>query len=396
MQNRRDFLKIVGTTAGGILLLPKFLHAMPASLLAEGFGLNGNVLVFIQMNGGNDGLNTFIPYADDAYYANRPAIAIKKDEVLNVGNGMGFHPALKGFSNMLQAGHFQVIQNVGYPNPDRSHFRSQEIWQTAANSTEYLSNGWLGTLLDATCKDETPIAGLNFDSIDNLALKGSKGHSITIKDPQQFEKSIKTLSHPDDSHSDNPNLEFVRKLALSSFEGHDQIQAAVDKSADNNPTYPNHGLAKNLSWIARLIKGGLSSSVYYTSLGGFDTHANQLGTQKTRLTELDESVFAFYQDLSAAGLLSRVTLVMFSEFGRRVKDNGSGTDHGTAAPMFLMGGGVKGIIRGKNPNLTDLDNGDLKYEYDFRSIYAALIQERLGFQPSAAGLRLPALGGLFG
>ena len=388
--NRRNFLALTGTFTGGSLLLPNFLYS---------FGSQNNLIlgeqsvVFVQLNGGNDGLNTFIPFEDALYYNLRPAIALSKTEVLNSAQGMAFHPALKGFANMQQNGDLSVVQNVGYPNPVRSHFRSQEIWQTAPTNQEYLNDGWLGRYLDLQCKEHQPTAGINIDNIDNLALKGDEPNSITVKDPSRFK--TKNIAESDDQLSENPQLDFVRKVANSVVEGSDDIQKALAKSTTSDVIYPKTGLAKNLEWISKLIKGNLNSKVYYTSLGGFDTHDNQLAIHKNKLTDLNDAVFSFYEDLKKSQQLQNVTIVIFSEFGRRVKDNGRGTDHGTAAPMFIIGGNNRGKIIGNNPNLSDLENGDLKHEIDFRSVYASLLQNKLNFDSTKIGIRNKALEGLF-
>lgn len=397
MSNRRDFLKIVGTTSGGFLFLPKFLSAMPGQELFQQYQAGGNTLVVIQLNGGNDGLNTFIPYDNPLYYDYRKNIAIPKDEILKAVNGMGFHPSMKGFSDMQEAGHLSVLQNVGYPNPNRSHFRSIEIWQTASGANENLNTGWLGRYLDAQCSPEDALGALNIDGIDNLSLRGSLPHAISLQDPVKFEQQIKTLS---DNHTDalsaNNNLDFVRKLMVSSFDGADEIKKVLEKTKTDTETYPRFALAQNLKSIARMIKGGLPTSVYYTGQGGFDTHAGQIGKQKSLLNELSESVKAFYDDIKTAGLMNNVTVLVFSEFGRRVHDNGQGTDHGTAAPVFVIGGGVKSKIIGNNPDLSSLDgNGDLHYEIDFRSVYATLLKKRLNFDPVKAGIQQEALKNLF-
>ncbi|CAD0003239.1 DUF1501 domain-containing protein [Flavobacterium chungangense] len=386
--NRRNFLTLTGTFTGGMLVLPSFLHA---------FGEQSNLvigeqcLVFVQLNGGNDGLNTFIPYDDPLYYEYRTKIALNKDIVVGKNKGMAFHPALKDFAQMQQNGDLTVIQNVGYPEPVRSHFRSQEIWQTAADSNKYINEGWLGRYLDLQCHDHQPTAGINLDSIDNLALKGLEPNAITVKDPDRFKvKSNKE----NEKLSENPQLDFVRKIANSVVEGSDDIQNAL-KQSKTEISYPKTGLSKNLEWIARLVKGNLNSKVYYTSLGGFDTHDNQLSLHERKLTELNDALFSFYTDLKQAKLLQNVTIVVFSEFGRRVKDNGSGTDHGTAAPMFVIGGNNKGTILGNNPNLADLDNGDLKHQIDFRSVYASLLQQKMGFDYSKIGIKNSPVSGLF-
>jgi uncharacterized protein (DUF1501 family) len=388
--DRRKFLTLTGTLTGGSLLLPDFLYSFGAQ---NNLVLGDQCVVFVQLNGGNDGLNTFIPFEDALYYNLRPAIAISKNEVLNSVKGMAFHPALTGFAAMQQSGDLSVIQNVGYPEPVRSHFRSQEIWQTAPTNQEYLSNGWLGRYLDLQCKEHQPTAGINIDSIDNLSLKGEMPNAITVKDPNKF--IVRNKSDNSIQLSDNPQLDFVRKIASSVIEGSDDIQKALTKSTPSEVVYPKTGLSKNLEWISKLIKGNLNSKVYYTSLGGFDTHDNQLTIHKNKLSELNDAVFSFYQDLKKSQQLQNVTIVVFSEFGRRVKDNGKGTDHGTAAPMFIIGGNNRGKIIGNNPNLSDLDKGDLKHEIDFRSVYASLLKNKLDFDASKIGIKNNPLSGLF-
>ena len=387
--NRRNFLTLTGTFTGGLLVLPDFLHA---------FGSQNNLIigeqciVFVQLNGGNDGLNTFIPYDNPLYYDLRTKIALNKDVVIAKNKGMAFHPSLKDFAQMQQNGDLTVIQNVGYPEPIRSHFRSQEIWQTAADSNKYINEGWLGRYLDLQCNGHQATAGINIDSIDNLALKGMEPNSITVKDPNRFK--VKFDKDENVKLSDNPQLDFVRKIANSVTEGSDEIQKALAKSK-TEISYPKTELSKNLEWIARLIKGNLNSKVYYTSLSGFDTHDNQLALHEKKLTDLNDALYSFYQDLKQAQLMQNVTVVVFSEFGRRVKDNGNGTDHGTAAPMFIIGGNNKGTILGNNPNLSDLDNGDLKHEIDFRSVYASLLKEKMNFDYSKIGIRNKPVSGLF-
>lgn len=386
--NRRIFLSLTGTFTGGLLVLPEFLHAYGNS---NSLITGEQCVVFIQLNGGNDGLNTFIPFENELYYTLRPKIALSKNEVLGKHKGMAFHPALKDFATMQQNGHLAVIQNVGYPEPNRSHFRSQEIWQTGSDSNKYMNEGWLGRYLDLQCKEHNPIAGMNLDNIDNLALKGIEPNFITVKDPNKFKSNSESETV---KLSNNPQLDFVRKIANSVSEGAAEIQKALGNSK-SEISYPKTGLGKNLEWIARLVKGNLNSKVYYTSLNGFDTHDNQLAIHKNKLTELNDAVYSFYTELKQANVLQNVTIVVFSEFGRRVKDNGNGTDHGTAAPMFIIGGNNKGQIIGTNPNLSDLDNGDLKYQIDFRSVYASLLQQKLNFNPTQIGIQNKKLEGLF-
>ncbi|KFF20211.1 DUF1501 domain-containing protein [Flavobacterium hydatis] len=387
--NRRNFISITGTFTGGMLLLPDFLHAYGSQ---NSLVIGEQCVVFVQLNGGNDGLNTFIPYDNPLYYDLRTKIALDKDVVIGKNKGMAFHPSLKDFAQMQQNGDLTVIQNVGYPEPIRSHFRSQEIWQTATDSDKYINEGWLGRYLDLQCKGHQATAGINIDTIDNLALKGIEPNSITVKDPNRFK--VKSDKEENVTLSNNPQLDFVRKIANSVTEGSDEIQKALAKSK-TEISYPKTELSKNLEWISRLIKGNLNSKVYYTSLGGFDTHDNQLAIHEKKLTDLNDALYSFYQDLKQAQLLQNVTVVVFSEFGRRVKDNGNGTDHGTAAPMFIIGGNNKGTILGKNPDLSNLDNGDLKYEIDFRSVYASLLQQKMSFDYSKIGISNKPVAGLF-
>ncbi|MEP6805023.1 MAG: DUF1501 domain-containing protein [Flavobacterium sp.] len=387
--NRRNFLTLTGTFTGGLLVLPDFLHAFGSQ---NNLVIGEQCIVFVQLNGGNDGLNTFIPYDNPLYYDLRTKIALNKDVVVGKNKGMAFHPSLKDFAQMQQNGDLTVIQNVGYPEPVRSHFRSQEIWQTATDSNKYINEGWLGRYLDLQCNGHQATAGINLDSIDNLALKGIEPNSITVKDPNRFK--VKSDKEENVTLSDNPQLDFVRKIANSVTEGSDEIQKALAKSK-SEISYPKTDLSKNLEWIGRLIKGNLNSKVYYTSLGGFDTHDNQLAIHEKKLTDLNDALYSFYQDLKQAQLLQNVTIVVFSEFGRRVKDNGNGTDHGTAAPMFIIGGNNKGTILGNNPDLANLDNGDLKHEIDFRSVYASLLKEKMNFDYSKIGISNTPVSGLF-
>lgn len=388
---RRNFLQLTATTFGGLIVLPEFLRASSVLLNPQIDG-QGNILLFVQLNGGNDGLNTFIPFSNDLYYFNRPGIGIKKDQIINHSGGIGFHPALKDFASIAQEGNLSIVQNVGYPEPNRSHFRSQEIWQTATDSNKYSNKGWLGKFLDIQCNDQS-LASLNVDGIDNLALKSESVTGITVKD---FER-IKQIQSNDQTlkFSTNPQLDFVRRIAYASSEGMDDIAKALALANKADEPYANNPLAKNLSWIAKLIKGNLASKIYYTSLSGFDTHNNQLQNHQKQLTILNDAIFSFYKDMKKHGLLNKVTVVVFSEFGRRVKENGGGTDHGTAGPMMIIGGQNKGKIIGNNPDLENLNKGDLMHEIDFRAVYATLLKSKFNFDALQIGITQNALTGLF-
>jgi uncharacterized protein (DUF1501 family) len=386
--NRRNFFKLTGTCTGGLLLLPDFLYSFA---MQENLSKDDSCLVFIQLMGGNDGLNTFIPYTDDLYYHLRPNVAIPKNEVINSKNGMGWHPALPGFAKMQQDNNLSVIQNVGYPGETHSHFRSQEIWQTGSNPTEYLTTGWLGRFLDHQ-HEHSALGGINFGNIDTLALRGVQPNSLSLKNPKAFKNTQGTINT---TLSNNPQLDFVRKVANSITEGSAELEKALSKSGPSIVTYPGGPLSKNLEWMARLIKGDLNSKVYFTTLNGFDTHSSQTSKHLNLFKTLDDAVFSFYTDLKQAQVLEKVTIVIYSEFGRRVVSAANGTDHGTAAPMFIIGGKNKGAIIGKNPDLLNLNNGDLIYETDFRSVYASLLKNKFNFKPDQIGIKNAALQGLF-
>jgi uncharacterized protein (DUF1501 family) len=392
---RKDFLSVAGTALGSYLLIPKFLTGIPISEEGKKPG-EKNILVFLQLNGGNDGLNTFIPIEDPAYKAIRGNLAIDRNNVLNVYNGMAWHPSLLGLNEIQQAGDLTVLQNVGYPNPSRSHFRAMEIWQTASAYDQYLTEGWIGRYLDANCPPDNLLGALNIDATESLALRSKTPHNITMQDPNRYEKMLKGLPVLEaEEKTYNPNLDFVRKLSISSMQGADEIKVALQKADAFPHPYPATRLAKSLQWIAKMILGDLQTSIYYTGMSGFDTHINQLPVQRTRFEEISGAVSAFYQHLKGAGLIKNVTLVIFSEFGRRVAPNGSGTDHGKAGPLIIVGGNNRGKIIGKNPDLLQLDQGDLKYETDFRAIYATLLSQKLGVDPKVAGIQLPPLIGIF-
>jgi len=389
--NRRNFLQLTATGTGGLLVLPNFLLSKNLWTNFKDY-TNDNILIFIQLNGGNDGLNTIIPFENSLYYYNRPSIGIAKEKVINKNRGIGFHPALKDLANISQEGNLSIIQNVGYPNPNRSHFRSQEIWQTASDSDKYVDYGWLGRFLDIQCKDEN-LASINIDSIENLALKSPSINGITVKD---FNK-IKNYATDNKKLklSDNPQLDFVRKIQYASLEGMEELNKALQNSGNYNEIYAQNPLSKNLEWMAKLIKGNLNSKIYYTSLNGFDTHNNQNQVHNKQLTQLNDSVYSFYKDMKTNNLLDKVTVVIFSEFGRRVKENGTGTDHGTAGPMLIIGGNNKGKVIGKNPDLSNLDKGDLIFEIDFRSVYATLLKEKFSFDAKAISIDNELIKGLF-
>jgi uncharacterized protein (DUF1501 family) len=389
--NRRKFLNLAGTSTGGFLLMPEFLLATEKRLIVED-DTNDNILVFIQLNGGNDGLNTVIPYADEAYYTYRRTIAIDKKDVNVLNKNLGLHPDMKGFQEIAQNGDLTILQNVGYPNPNRSHFRSRDIWNTASNSNEILDHGWLGRFLHHH-HPTNPLGYINLDNVENLAIKSPEVLGITINDVRRLNNSDSLAG--DEIFSDNPILDYALRISRASIQGAQEISEAMRKSKSLISDYGLGTLSHNLKWIYKVIAGGLQTRVYYATQNGYDTHSNQKRTQASRLNELNNAVFGFYNDLKRANLLHRVTLVIFSEFGRRVKENGTGTDHGTAGPMFIIGGKNKGKIIGKNPDLINLDNGDLIYDIDFRSVYSSILSNKFNVNPNSIGIKQNPLSSIF-
>ena len=390
MPTRRKFLQ---TTLGSSTLLslgltaPTFLsRAAKAAEAASG----ERVLVVVQLSGGNDGLNTVIPYADDAYAKNRIVLRIPSGQVLKIDDHFGLHPQMTGFRKLLEDDRLAIGQGVGYPNPDRSHFRSMDIWHTAKPGVEDKRDGWLGRCLDCSPRaagGDVPALHLG-PSPSPLALASLKTSVPSIESLEGFHlradggalplASLSKLAEA--ARPDAPQLlEFMRQSTLYAYASSQEVQEVL-KQEREAIGYPGFALAQKLKQIAQLIDAGLKTRIYYVSHDGFDTHANQLGGHAALLSELSAGVSAFVEDLGRRGQLDRVLVFCFSEFGRRVRENASqGTDHGTAAPVFLAGGGVRPGITGAQPSLTDLDGeGDLKFHTDFRRVYATLLDRWLG------------------
>ncbi len=381
--NRRDFIRSSALATAGTMLIPEFLRAHQYNAGNE----NGKILVVIQLSGGNDGLNTVIPYRNDIYYKERPTLAIERSKVLSLTDEIGLNPALGPLRALYDDGRVRILNNVGYPNPDRSHFRSMDIWQTASGSSEYLSTGWLGRYLDAECKDCTgiPHKMLEIDDTLSLAMKGANANGLALLDAGKLygqtrngmvENLVKAVQ-PVAGHDDP--VGYLYKTLADTHSSADYLYQK-GKMQRTETTFPNNELAKSLKTIAELINSGIDSTVYYVSISGFDTHAGQRGRQDRLLTQYAESISAFVQELKGKGQLDRTMVLTFSEFGRRVKQNGSnGTDHGTANNVFLIGGPPRSsVIYNEAPALTDLDGGDLRYSIDFRDIYTSLLRDWLG------------------
>ncbi len=375
---RKEFLQ-VGSLATASLMLPKFLKAFEKPNTVP----SGNkVVVVIQFSGGNDGLNTVIPITNDIYYKERQTIGIAKKDALGLTTDVGLHPSLTAFKGLYDDGNLSILNNVGYPNPDRSHFRSMDIWQSASGSSEYLSTGWIGRYLDAQCKGcDKPTQALELDDMLSLALKGTENKGLAFKDPRRLYSSSKEKFYKDinASHTNTEEtVDYLYKTMSETLSSADYI-FQQSKLHPTSQTYPTTELGRNLKTISSLILSDINTKVYYVSLGSFDTHAGQADRQKRLFDELNEAVKAFTTDLKLNNRFDDVLMMTFSEFGRRVSQNASnGTDHGTANNMFFIGGGLKqkGIIN-EMPNLADLNEGDLKHKVDFRNVYATVLNKWL-------------------
>lgn len=379
---RREFLQI-GSLATASFMVPKFLKAFEVGNVVPA---GNKVVVVLQLSGGNDGLNTIIPVRNDIYYRSRPRLGIQRDKSLSLTDEVALHPSLTAFKDAYDDGSLGILNSVGYPNPDRSHFRSMDIWHTASQSNEYWNNGWIGRYLDAQCSGcDKPTQALEIDDVLSLALKGEHVKGMALKDPKRLygisnEKYFKDVlkQHSSDHHDERP-VDYLYKTMAETLSSADYIfqQSRLHSSKTE---YPNTELGKSFKTIASLIFSDINTKVYYVSLGSFDTHVNQQVQQQRLFTELNNAVAAFVKDLKLNHRYNDVLVFSFSEFGRRVAQNASGgTDHGTANNMFFLSGGLKekGILN-ELPNLTDLQDGDLKYKVDFKNVYATVLKKWLG------------------
>ncbi len=378
---RRDFLKNTAL-ASGAFLIPSFLKPLEVLAASELSGYKN--LVIIQLSGGNDGLNTVVPYGMDAYYQKRNSIALPQNDLIRLNELQGLNPNMEALREIYDQGWMGILNNVGYPNPDRSHFRSMDIWQTASNSEEYLTTGWIGRYLDSncqTCKD--PYTAIEVDDSLSLALKGLSRKGIAVKDPGKLfnntrEPFFKEVVHSPDEHLNEDNLGYLYKTMIETYSSAAYIQNTA-RTYQSKMDYPQSAFASQLKTVARFINSGLKTRVYYVSLSGFDTHTGQKDQQGRLLKQYSEGLAVFLKELKMTGRLDDTLVLTFSEFGRRVEQNASnGTDHGTANNVFVFGGKLKkpGIYN-EAPDLANLDNGDLKYKIDFRDVYATVLDKWL-------------------
>ena len=407
--DRRTFIRRgIAFVGAGAMTPPAFLRAvfdeqsLPVSTTSALTDAAKRVLVVLQLGGGNDGLNTVIPVGDPAYARARPSLAIDAASALPLGEGLALNPAMTGMKTLYDRGQLGVVLGVGYPDPSRSHFRSMDIWH-AASFEEHAETGWIGRLLDATKHEQDSLwraANMGADEPLSLASRASfvpsvgsvPAYVLQTDGRLPREAARRTQGYVEIQTRQAEALarqaEYGGQLAFLSKTGLDAYQSTVDlqiaaKGYKAAATYPNTPVASALSTAAQLISSDLGTGVCYVTTGGFDTHGNQSGTQNNLLGTVSNALLAFYDDLAVRGRANDVTTLVWTEFGRRVKENGSrGTDHGTAGPVFIVGGGVKGGLHGAQPSVGSLDdNGDLKFSTDFRSVYASIIAQRFGVDP---------------
>jgi uncharacterized protein (DUF1501 family) len=376
---RRDFIK-QSSLASSLFFVPSFVKAFETATKNV---LGYKKLVIIQLSGGNDGLNTIVPYTNDIYYNNRPALAISKSNILKINDELGFHNKLAPLKNLYDKGYLSIINNVGYPNPNRSHFRSTDIWHTASDSNVYSNTGWLGRYIDNHGK--MPYSGIEIDDSLSLILKGETVNGIATKNPAVLNRNMRTpyfeniLKQQTDDHLSEHNLGYLYKTMIEAKSSAKYI-FETSKTYNSTFTYPQNPFGKQLKTTAQFINSGINSQVYYVSMGGFDTHVNQSKRQDKLLNVYAESMDVFIKDLEKSNTFKDTLVLTFSEFGRRVKQNAAnGTDHGAANNVFVIGKNLsKPGFYNEAPNLLDLDkNNDLKYTVDFRSIYATVLKNWL-------------------
>ncbi|HWB14551.1 MAG TPA: DUF1501 domain-containing protein [Pirellulales bacterium] len=387
MYSRRAFLQTTAglsfvSLAGGVSPL-----LARAAELSAGADRNEHVLVVVELAGGNDGLNTVVPFENSLYYKNRPTLGIAKDQVVRLSDQLGLHPRMAALGELFRDGRVAVVQGVGYPEPDRSHFRSMEIWHTASTQKQPPTAGWLGRLLDtAPGANDTPFAGLSLTSSLPQALRADKVAVPVVAQLQSIalgtegasprealvRKLATSFRDPKGSGGAGP-VDFMQRQAETVYRAAERLKDAASRYRSSTD-YPDTPLGGQLRQAAEIINADLGVRVLFASQDGYDTHAEQADTHAELLGQLSEALSAFDRDLTELKKADRVVLLVFSEFGRRVDENASrGTDHGAASSVFVVGSPVKGGLLGKYPSLEQLGDGDLIYNTDFRSVYAGLL-----------------------
>lgn len=379
---RRDFFK-QSALASSSMMVPMFLKGFQPNKFYK--TRDKKILVVIQLSGGNDGLNTVVPFQNDIYYQNRPTIAIKKSDVLTLTDDLGFNPAMVAMKSMYENGDLTILNHVGYPNPDRSHFRSMDIWHTGSNADTYWSSGWLGRYLDNVCDGcSKPYSALEFDDTLSLALKGNEKSGFAMSQAKQLKRTTdnkflkKLATNFQDQGEQDSHLSFLYKTMIDTQSSTSYL-LEQSKVFSSKREYPQTPFGKDLKQIAELITADTDTRIYYSSLTGFDTHANQILMQSRLLKQLSDGLEAFVADLKENKLFNETLIMVFSEFGRRVGQNASnGTDHGAANNLFLLSGSLKkpGFFNPKL-DLSKLEEGDVSHSIDFRKVYATTLDSWL-------------------
>ncbi len=379
--DRRRFL----TGSAGTLLATSVASATPAWARAAWAGNSSagpKTLILVQLVGGNDGLNWIVPHGHDAYYRARPSVSIPSGQVLEIDDEIGFHPGCSGLHALWKEGQVSVIQGVGYPNPDRSHFRSMDIWDSARPDLETPRDGWIGRWLANRADDPQSMSALRVGQGPiplSLMAEGFETPSLQrredlelLGDDQLADWRARVTRAP---RTDGPGLESVRLASRRAWQVSEELNR---KSSHYQPKaeYPGSELGQKLSLVAQLMSSGFGTRVFHVALGGFDTHSRQRPSHDALMQILSQALTAFWRDLSEQGLADRVLALVYSEFGRRVAENGSqGTDHGAAAPVVLLGNGFSKPVLGTHPSFESLDDGDLQHAIDFRSIYRTVLED---------------------
>jgi uncharacterized protein (DUF1501 family) len=378
--DRRYFLKST-SLASSAWLAPKFLTGLAPVRTYR--SRSEKILIVIQLSGGNDGINTFVPFRNDLYYKNRPTIGLEKSEITTLTDTLAINNQMEPLLPLFDSGEICVINNVGYPNPNRSHFRSMDIWHSASHSDQYLSSGWIGRFLDSECEDCVhPYSAIEVDNNLSLVMKGVRKNGFALENPNVLHRSsnnpyLKLLAqqHAQDHHG---QASYLYKTLIETQESAEYLYKK-SQTYQSRVSYPQNEFGRHLKLIAELITADTDTRIYYASLGGFDTHANQKNRHNQLLRTYVEGLEALVKDLKQNNVFQDTLVLTFSEFGRRVEQNASGgTDHGTANNVILAGGSLnKSGILNEGPDLRNLVEGDLVHSVDFRSVYAEILDKWL-------------------
>jgi uncharacterized protein (DUF1501 family) len=397
---RRDLLRQLASRVAGIpsvtplSLGPTVVEATDANPVSTLQNASNKTLVVIQLMGGNDGLNTLVPYGDPAYLQARPKIGLQNEEVLPIDGSVGLNQNMSGMMDLYKSNRLAIIQGVSYPSPNLSHFEATAIWESAEPDMPF-TNGWLGRYMDAAAAMDAPATAVSLGQLVPQTLQGVTSQPVALNTVPGFQvqpltrgdtKSTGIIQQLNETACNacgeyNALVNQMMQAGLDAISASAVIQAAAN-SYTPQVTYPTDDFSQRLQLAAGIIVSSLNPKIVYVTLGGFDTHGDQRPTQDPLLKQLSDGVSALYNDLAAQGRANDTLMMTFSEFGRRVIENGSnGTDHGTAAPQFMIGGSISPGLYGTYPSLTDLDpSGNLLWNIDFRQTYGTILEDWFGIQ----------------